>query len=205
MGNTLKISALDRVLLLITSLLAAYQISIGINGLDIFAIIAYTVAFGVLLVAGLLMLILGFGVLDSPIVVIVSTVIPLSLSLGLVWEYLASYRTPYLLFTIIGFTAIIITRSFSMPGKLPVIVLAIIHGVAGLIIFLLPILFALTGQAKPGFALVGIGGGLIGLAGLLLSFLKTGRPILSRDTILKVLPGLLLVMTATYVAGFALR
>ena len=201
----MKISALDRVLLLITSLLAAYQISIGINGLDIFAIIAYTVAFGVLLVASLLMLILGYSVLDSPIVVIVSTVIPLSLSLGLVWDYLASFRTPYLLFAIIGFAAIIVTRSFPMPGKLPTIVLALVHGVAGMTIFLLPIIFAITSQANPGFALVGVGGGLIGLGGLLLSFLKTGRPILSRDTILKVLPGLLLVMTATYVAGFALR
>jgi hypothetical protein len=205
MGNTLKMSALDRVLLLITSLLAAYQISIGINGLDIFAIIAYTVAFGVLLVASLLLLILGFSVLDSPIVVIVSTVIPLSLSLGLVWEHLASYRTPYLLFTIVGFVAIIVTRSFPTPEKLPVIVLAIIHGVAGIIIFLLPIIFALTRQSKPGFALVGIGGALIGIGGLLLSFLKTGKPILSRETIFKIFPSLLLVMTATYVAGFALR
>ena len=191
--------------MLITSVLAAYQISIGINGLDILAIIAYTVAFGVLLVASLLMLILGYSVLDSPIVVIVSTVIPLSLSLGLVWDYLASFRTPYLLFAIIGFAAIIVTRSFPMPGKLPTIVLALVHGVAGMTIFLLPIIFAITSQANPGFALVGVGGGLIGLGGLLLSFLKTGRPILSRDTILKVLPGLLLVMTATYVAGFALR
>ena len=205
MSNSLKISTLDRVLLLITGLLAAYQIAVGIDGLDVLAIVAYTVAFGVLLVACILMLILGYSVLDSPIVVIVTTIIPLSLSIGLVWEYLASYRTPYLLFAIIGFAAIIITRSISMPGKLPVIVLAIVHGVAGMIIFLLPIIFAITGQATPGFALVGLGGALIGLGGLLLSFLKTGRPILSRETIFKVLPGLLLVMTAAYVAGFALR
>jgi len=205
MGNTLKISALDRVLLLITSLLAAYQISIGINGLDIFAIVAYTVAFGVLLVASLLMLILGFRMLDSPVVVIVSTVIPLSLSLGLVWEYLAPYRIPYLLFAIIGFAAIIITRSFATPGKLPVIVLVIVHGVAGMVIFLLPVIFAITGQAKLGFALVGVGGALIGIVGLLLSFLKTGKPILSREIIFNIFPGLLLVMTITYVAGFAFR
>jgi hypothetical protein len=201
----MKMSSRDRILLLVTGLLAAYQIAIGIDGLDLFAITVYTLAFGVLLVAGLLMLILGFGVLDSPTVVIVSTVIPLSLSLGLVWEHLASFRTPYLLFTIFGFAAVILTRSFSMPGKLPVIVLAIVHGVAGMIIFLLPIIFAINGQAGPGFALVGAGGGLIGLGGLLLSFLKAGRPILPRETIFKVLPGLLLVMTATYVAGFALR
>lgn len=201
----MKLSGLDRMLLLLTGLLAAYQVSVGIDGLSALPIIAYTIAFGVLLVAGILLFILGFDVLDSPVVVIVSTVIPLSLALGLAWEYIASFRTPYLLFAITGFAAVIVTRSISMAGKLPVIVLAIVHGVAGMTIFLLPIIFSLTGQESPGFALVGIGGGLIGLGGLLLSFLKTGRPILSRETIFKVLPGLLLLMTATYVAGFALR
>ena len=196
---------LDRVLLLLTGLLASYQIAVGIDGMGVFAITAYTVAFGVLLVAGLLMIILGFDVLDSPIVVIVSTIIPLSLSLGLIWEHLASYRTPYLLFALIGFAAIIITRSFPMPGKLPTIVLAFVHGIAGMTIFLLPIIFAVTGQAKPGFALVGLGGMLIGLGGLLLSFLKAGKPILSRETIFTVLPSLLFLMTVCFVAGFQFR
>jgi hypothetical protein len=198
-------TSLDRILLLLTVVLAAYQVAVGIDGLSTLPIIAYTIAFGVLLVAGLLLIILGFDVLDSPVVVIVSTIIPLSLALGLAWEYLASFRTPYLLFATLGFAAIVITRSFPMPGKLPIIVLATVHGVAGMTIFLLPIIFAWTGQAKAGFALVGVGGMLIGLGGLLLSFLKTGRPILPRGTIFKVLPGLLLVMTAAYVAGFALR
>lgn len=201
----MKMSSLDRTLLLITGLLAAYQIAVGVDGLDAFTITAYTLAFGVLLVAGLLMLILGFSVLDSPIVVIVSTVIPLSLSLGLVWEYIAPYRTPYLLFAILGLAAIIVTRSIPVNEKVSTFVLAVVHGIAGLTIFLLPIIFALNGQSQPGFALVGVGGGLIGLGGLLLSFLKAGRPILSRENIFKILPGLLLVMTAAYVAGFALR
>jgi hypothetical protein len=43
---------------------------------------------------------------------------------------------------------------------------------------------------------------LIGLGGLLLSFLKAGRPLLSREKILAVFPGLLLVATAAFVAGF---
>jgi hypothetical protein len=201
----MKMSGLDRMLLLVTFLLASYQVAVGIDGLSTLPIITYTIAFGVLLVAGILLFILGLEVLDSPIVVIVSTIIPLSLSLGLVWEYLASYRTPYLLFAIIGFFAIIITRSFPIPGKLPVILLATVHGIAGMVIFLLPIIFGFTGMANSGFALVGVGGALIGLGGLLLSFLKTGKPILTRETIFKIFPGLLMIMTAAYVAGFALR
>ncbi|HEY5270062.1 MAG TPA: hypothetical protein VII97_06970, partial [Anaerolineales bacterium] len=72
-----------------------------------------------------------------------------------------------------------------------------------MIIFLLPFLLAFTGRTAPGFALVGLGGALIGLGGLLLSFLKAGIPILSRKTILKILPGLLLLTTAAFVLGFS--
>ena len=200
----MKMTNIDRILILITALLASYQIVVGIDGLGTVPITAYTIAFGALLVAMLLLIILGFGVLESPVVVIVSTVIPLALSLGLVWEHLASYRTPYLLFTIVGFVAIILTRSFSMQRQLPTIVLTIIHGVAGLTIFLLPSILAADGSTHPGFALVGLGGAMIGLGGLLLSFLKAGKPILPRETILKILPGLFMLMTACFVAGFAL-
>ncbi|MEW6092978.1 MAG: hypothetical protein AB1531_03330 [Chloroflexota bacterium] len=205
----MKITILDRILLLIMCHVAGYQIITGVEGLDALPMIAYTVGFGVLLVAGLLLIILGFEVLDSPVVVIVSTIIPLSLSLGLVWEHLASLRTGYLLFAILGFLAVTVTRLLPFRSKgditspLPVLTLAVVHGIAGLTIFLLPILWALTGRAAPGFALVGVGGALIGIGGLLLSFLKAGKPLLSRATILKVLPGLLLLMTAAFVAGFA--
>ena len=152
--------------------------------------------------AGLLLIILGFDVLDSPIVVIVSTIIPLSLSLGLVWEHLASYRTPYLLFAIVGFLAVSLSRSIPIKSKLPTIILALVHGIAGMTIFLLPSVLAANGTMNPAFALVGLGGALIGLGGLLLSFLKAGRPIVPRQTILKILPGLFLLMTACFVAGF---
>jgi len=63
-----KISVLDRILLLITGLLAAYQI-VAMDGITGLAGWAYTIAFGVLLVAGLLIIIMGFEVLDSPWVV----------------------------------------------------------------------------------------------------------------------------------------
>ncbi|MEY2816547.1 MAG: hypothetical protein RL275_10 [Chloroflexota bacterium] len=200
----MKLSSLNRTLLLLTVLLASYQVSAGIDGFTALPIIAYTIAFGIILVAALLIFILGIDVLDSPIVVIVSTIIPLSLAVGLVWQHVASWRTSYLVFAIIGFLAVTLTRSIQMQNKLPVIVIAITHGIAGMTIFLLPIVIAIQGETKPLFALVGIGGALIGVGGLLLSFLKTGKPILSRDTILRLFPALLLVTTALFVAGFKL-
>ena len=195
-------SSIDRLLLLLTGVLAGYQVAVGINGLGTVPITAYTIGFGVLLVAGLLLIILGFDVLDSPIVVIVSTIIPLSITLGLVWENLASYRTLYLIFTIVGFVAVSLTRSIPMKNKLPTIIIAVVHGIAGMTIFLLPSILAADGTRHPAFALVGLGGALIGLGGLLLSFLKAGKPIVPRETILKILPGLFLLMTACFVAGF---
>jgi hypothetical protein len=200
----MKTSPLARILLLITCLLAAYQVVAGINGLDSIPTIAYTIGFGVLLVAGLLIIILGYEVLDSPVVVVVSSIIPLSLSLGLVWEYVEAWRIPYLLFTILGFLAVIVTRILPMPGKLPTIILALVHGIAGLVLFMLPTVLAAQGVTNPGFALVGLGGAMIGLGGLLLYFLKTGKPIVSREVILNIFPGVLLLMTIAFVAGFAL-
>lgn len=198
----MKMTPLDRILLLITGILAAYQVAVGIDGFSAVPIIAYTIAFGVLLVAGILIIIWGFDVLDSPVVVVVSTAIPLSLSLGLVWQHLASFGTSYLVFAIVGFLAVTLTRSIPVPGKIPTIVLALVHGIAGMTIFLLPILLSMQGKTQPLFSLVGVGGALIGIGGLLLSFLKAGRPILSRETILKVLPGLLFLMTLCFVIGF---
>ncbi len=201
----MKTTNVDQLLLLTTVLIAAYQVAVGIDGLSRLPITAYTIGFGVLLVAGLLMIILGFEVLDSPLVVIASTVIPLSLSLGLVWEYVATWRSLYLIFVLLGFLAVVLTRSLPVAQRWQTLVLAMVHGVSGLVIFLLPLVLAFEGQVLPGFALVGLGGGLIGLGGLLLSFLKIGKPILPRETIFRILPGLLLLMTAAFVAGFAFR
>lgn len=192
----------QRFLLLLTGLLAAYQVAVGVEGLETLPVIAYTIAFGVLLVAGLLLIILGFEALDSPVVVSVATIIPLSLSLGLAWQHLPGWRTIYPVFVAAGFLAVVISRSVSWRGPGPTIILALVHGVAGLVIFLLPISMALSDRAHALYSLVGLGGALIGLGGLLLSFLKAGRPILSRETILKVLPGLLLLMTLCFVLGF---
>jgi hypothetical protein len=196
-----KISVLDRILLLITGLLAAYQIVV-MGGNSALATWSYTVAFGVLLVAGLLIIIMGFEVLDSPWVVIVSTIIPLSLSLGLVADYYPAWTTPYLIFVVVGFLAIVYTRLAKPETKLATFTLAFVHGIAGLTIFLLPLFLAFGSPMPTGFALVGVGGALIGVGGLLLAFLKAGKPILPQQTILTVLPGLLLLMTLCFVAGF---
>jgi len=196
-----KISVSDRLLLLLMVLLASYQIVEGIDDAGTFAITAYTVAFGVLLVAGLLIIILGFDILDSSLVVIVSTIIPLSLALGLVAEYLPAWRIPYLIFVLLGFVIIVITR-YKTPMKLALIPLALWHGISGIVIFVLPVYFGLLGLASVNFIWVGFGGALIGVAGLLLTFLKSGNPVLSKEAILTAFPAILFLMTLAFVVGF---
>jgi hypothetical protein len=199
-----KMTMLDRLLLLLTGGLAAYQVAVAIEGLPPAAVAAYTVAFGVLLVAGLLLIILGFEILEAPAVVIVATLIPLGLAVGLVAEYLPGLLLAAAILAGLGLLAVLLTRLFR-PGLAAALTLAVVHGISGLLIFGLPLVLSLNGAALPGFALVGIGGGLIGVGGLLLSFLKTGHPLLSRQAIFTILPGLLLVTTAAFVGGFWLR
>lgn len=196
-----KVSTLDRILLILTALLAAHQVVIGIDGLSSIAVMSFTVAFGVLLLACLLLVIFGFEILDSSLVLIVSTIIPVSLSLGLVAEHLPNITRGYLVFSIFGVVAVATTR-YIAPRRIATLVLIVVHGVAGLIIFSSPIILSLRSEMPVGYALVGVGGALMGLGGLLLSFIKTGRPILPRDTILSSLPILLFFTASLFTAGF---
>ena len=196
-----RITPLDRIALLITGLLAAYLIVMGVEGLPVLATWAYSIAFGVLLIACLLIIINGFEVLDSPLVVIIAAIIPLGLSLGMVIENLPpDWHLPYLVFVVIGFLAILLTR-FLVPERVATIVLAFVHGVAGLMIFGLPIILVLQGVKAPMYLFMSAGGALIGIGGMLLAFLKAGKPILSAERIFMLLPWILLLMSASFVLG----
>jgi hypothetical protein len=193
---------LDRVLLILTGVLAAYQVVVGVEGLGGVPTWSYTAAFGVLLIAGMLLIIFGFEILESPLVVVVAAIIPLSLSLGLVAQYLPGLAVAFAVFSAGGLLAILISR-YLFPGRGATLVLATVHGVAGLVIFGLPIYLSVSGVTPPGFMLVGLGGALIGVGGLLLTFLRAGKPILSQKFIFRVLPGLLLLTAGAFVAGMA--
>ena len=197
-----KITILDRILLLITGLLAAYQVSYGIDSQALLPQISYTIAFGIILVAGLLIIILGFEILDSPMVVVVSTIIPLSMALGLVAQFFPSWLTLYFVFAVLSFLTILATRfSDGKHGK--VISIIIGHGISGLIIFLSPLILSISGKTPAMFFFVGIGGALMGVGGSLLAFLKMGKAIVPGNTILAILPGLLLVMMLSFIVGFS--
>lgn len=183
--------------------MAAYEIVVGIEGLNSISIWAYTVSFGVLIVASLLMIIYGFDILESQLVVIVAAIIPLGFSLGLITEYVPQLSSAYLVFVVIGFLAIILTRTLA-PPRAATIVLSIVHGISGLVIFFLPIALTLAGTTPPSFLFISLGGALIGIGGLMLAFLKSGKPLLPAEKIFMLLPWLLMFMTVSFALGLGL-
>jgi hypothetical protein len=197
---------LERVVLLATGLVAAYLVWFFAGqhrraGGEASHNVYYMVSFGVLLVAGLLLIGFGYGVLASPLVVIVAALIPLALATGLVVQYFPRYGGTYLTFAVAGVLGIALTR-FAGPAGLGTAVLATVHSVAGVTIFFLPLVAVRRGLTAPSFALVTVGGTLIGIGGIALAFLKAGRPILPASFIFAILAPLLFLMTLSFALGF---
>ncbi|MFC1799540.1 hypothetical protein ACFL2Z_01325 [Candidatus Eisenbacteria bacterium] len=195
-----KISVLNRLILVGAGHLAGYQIVAGIEGLDFLPTLAYTVAFGVMVLACLLILTLGYRALDNTGVVIVATLIPLGLSNGMVSQYSPGIAPVYLLFSIIGF-ALVIGTKLVRPGRVSTSIVTTVHGLAGLTVTLLPIGLSLGGVTPPAYALVSAGGMLVGAMGLMLAFERFGRPWVPRERLYLILPALLLVINALFVIG----
>lgn len=196
----------DYIALLATGLVAIYLLwrfyNHYLSGKS-FSDISYMVSFGVLLVAGLLLIAFTYDALGNPLVVLVSYLIPAGLSLGLISQFYPQYGRPYLIVVILGILLIGVTRIFEMED-LGRIVLPIFHTIAGLIIFLLPMMVVRAGEAPSGFLGVSLGGVLIGLGGIALAFLKAGNQFLffSEEVVFAILAPLLLLMTLAFTWGF---
>jgi hypothetical protein len=195
----------DRIVLLVTGLVALflswqfYKRYTKEKGLyDVY----YMLGFLVLLISGLLLIFLGYDILQSPYVLTVASLIPLGISLGIMNQYYKPWKKAYAWFALVGFLAIAIT---SIAGlELKKIAVPIFHGVAGLIIFLGPIKASLDKKSAKDFWWVGVGGALIGLGGIALAFLTAGSQFLffSADLVMTILAPLLLLMTLAFAYGF---
>ncbi len=194
---------LDNLFLLLTGLVAAYLLwrfytrwSKSKKLYDVY----YLMGFAVLLVSGLLLIFLGLGILKSPWVLTVASLIPLGISMGVVEEYFPKYKKAFKWFALVGFAAIAISAIAGID-VLKKISVPLFHGVAGLVIFLGPFL---AKKAPKGFWWVGIGGLLIGLGGIALAFISVGGQLLffSPAFVMTILTPLLLLMTLAFTYGF---
>lgn len=199
----MNLFTLDNLFLLLTGLIAAYLLwrfytrwSKEKKLYDLY----YGMGFLVLLVSGLLLIFLGLGILASPYVLTVASLIPLGISMGIIEEYFPQYKKSFKWFALVGFLAIAISAIFGIDIVKKISV-PLFHGVAGLVIFLGP--FFVKGAPK-GFFWVGIGGVLIGLGGIALAFISVGSQLLffSPAFVMAILTPLLFLMTLAFTFGF---
>jgi hypothetical protein len=197
---------LDRIILLATGLVAAYlawRFFSRWSKAKALHDVYYMMGFLVLLVSGVLLILLGYGILASPFVLTVASLIPLGISLGVMNQFYPKYKKAYAWFALVGFLAIAVTSIGGMDA-LKKFAVPVFHGVAGLVIFLGPIYAEVKGQAPKGFFWVGVGGALIGLGGIALAFLSLGSQLLffSQQLVLAILAPLLLLMSLAFAWGF---
>ena len=199
----MNLFSLDNLFLLLTGLIAVYLLwrfytrwSKEKRLYDLY----YAMGFLVLLVSGLLLIFLGLGILASPYVLTVASLIPLGISIGIIEEYFPQYKKAFKWFVLVGFLAIAISAFLEMD-LIKKISVPLFHGVAGLVIFLGPFL---AKKSPKGFWWVGIGGVLIGLGGIALAFISTGSQLLffSPGFVMAILTPLLLLMTLAFTYGF---
>jgi hypothetical protein len=199
----MNLFTLDNLFLLLTGLVAIYLLwrfytrwSKEKKVYDLY----YAMGFLVLLVSGLLLIFFGLGLLTSPYVLTVASLIPLGISMGIAEQYYPKWKKAFKWIALVGFLAIAISAigGFDLIRKISV---PLFHGVAGLVILLGPFF---AKKAHKGFWWVGIGGLLIGLGGIALAFISMGAQLLffSPSLVMLILTPLVLLMTLAFTFGF---
>lgn len=74
-------SIINRIIFLLTGHIAGYKIISGMDTYSNLTTLYFTVAFGVLLLACLLLLLMGFEIMENNFVAVIAALIPITLSL----------------------------------------------------------------------------------------------------------------------------
>ncbi len=196
----MKISFLDRLFLIATIFLASYEIVKGIENYPKESIVALTIGFGVLVIASILIFIFGIQILENNYIPVVSSIIPFSFAYTLFNVYMDKYSKYFLAFLVIGFFIVAISR-FSKGKIIKTLTLSFFHAISGILIVFIPILLFLGGKAEGKIVFISIGGTIIGVGGILLSFIRAGKPIIPEKLVYKVLTPLLFFVVLFLVLG----
>jgi len=195
----MKMSVLNRIIFLFAGLLAGYQIIAGMDSYSNLTTALYTISFGLLLLASLLLLLMGFEIMENDFVAVVATLIPITLSLGLVTDKLENAFF-YSILISVTFVVAVYLRFFS-AGKVALLSLGAIHLLSGSVVFFLPIVLFLKGRAEAHILMISLGGIIIGTAGFALGFLKTGKLVDMKEKIFSLFPTILFLTTLAFVIG----
>ncbi len=194
-----------RFVLMFTAVMAGWQIAHGLPEDAPLPLVAYTVGFGVLLLSCLWLTLMGLEVLHHPLVVVVAALVPLSFSLGLVGEYWPQRMPVFLAFAVTGMIGIVYSRLGEVSRRLSVLIVALVHGVAGLVIVGVPVWVWGQSLARPGILGISAGGVLISLSGLALLGQRLRWISVQWEEVARILPWSLLLTLVFLVIGFNLR
>jgi hypothetical protein len=197
-----KIENINKIFLLLIALLAAYQVVTGGHGTNQITIWSYTIGFGTLVVSSIITMIVGFDTFDKPLVIIISALIPLSISNGLVSQISSNLASLYLVFAVIGFLIIILTR-FLRNKVIANLTLSLIHAISGLTILILPFYLVINHTFPMNLLFFSVGGIIMGIGGLVIFWDQKEGTILRRNTKYNYLPGLLLLSTILFSLGLS--
>lgn len=197
-----KIEIINKFFLLLLAIFAAYQVVTGGHGTNPITIWSYTIGFGILVVSSIITMIVGFNTFEKPLVVIISALIPLSISNGLVSQISSNLATWYLVYAIVGFLIIILTRFLKNKGVAN-LALSFIHAISGLTILILPIYLVINQTFRSNLLFFSIGGIVMGIGGLVIFWDQKEGTTLHRNKKYNYLPGLLLLSTILFSLGLS--
>ncbi len=191
---------LNRIILFIVAIIAGVQIVSGIEGLGTIPIAYYTFSYGIFLISAILMILMGVDIIEHDYAALAASMLPLGFSMGLVSEFMLEYHLTYSLLISVLYAGLVIQK-LRKQDKSALWFQVLLHGFSGLVLFIMPLALLLKGEVELGFLGVSIGTGLIAIGGMALAFLKSGKPLLSKDQIYTIFPGVLLLAVLAFSIG----
>ncbi len=191
---------INKVLLLLVAIVAGIQIVSGIEGLGTIPIAYHTVSYGIFLISAIFMILLGVDIIEHDIAALAASLLPLGFSMGLVGEHMREYHLEYSSLISVLYAGLFIQKLRGQK-KMALILQVLLHGISGLMLFILPIILLAQGHAESSFLGVSVGTGFIAIGGMALGFLKSGKPLLTKNQIYTLFPAILLLSVLAYSVG----
>ncbi len=195
---------INRIILLLVAIVAGIQIVSGIENYDAIPIAYYTFSYGIFLISALLMLLMGVDIIEHPVAALAASTLPLGFSMGIVAVYLPAYHLAYGIIVSLLYGGLVIQR-LRRQTKSTMIFQILLHGTTGLVLFIMPLVMVVQDIVHAGFLGVSVGTGLIAVGGMALAFLKSGKPVLSKEQIYVIFPGVLLLAVFAFAMGIGSR
>ena len=191
---------LNRIILLLVAILAGFQIVSGIEGLGTIPIAYYTFSHGIFLISAILMLIMGVDIIEHDVAALAASTLPLGFSMGLVGEFFLEYHLVYASMVSILYAGLVIQK-LRKKDKAALLFQILLHSFSGLVLFIMPLVLIVQGKVPISFIGVSVGTGLIAIGGMALAFLKSGKPLLSKEQIYLIFPLVLCMAVIAYSVG----